>query len=115
MSDLNLTNENLNRLITELNNKSINNLSENDHILIYNYMLELKRYRDTNILIKESETTNIHNTIAEEQDNTNNTLEETDLLYVDPALFEHFGINSKKAKPNYFRRKALKKTKMYIV
>lgn len=111
MSDLNLTNENLNRLITELNNKPINNLSENDHILIYNYMLELKSYRDNNILIKKGETANIHNTITEKQDNTNNTLEETDPLYVDPALFEHFGIDSKKVKPNYFRRKALKKQK----
>ena len=129
------TTENLNRLIERFNAGPIEGLCENDHILIYNYMIELRNYREqtqnvapkiNTIVINKGVVTDLNNdsnTENEESDYVENdwhnsdTIDDIDLeevpnlLYLDPATFENVSPNKKQFKHKFFRRYNIKKSK----
>ena len=132
MYDRIMTMSNLNRLIEKFDTGPIPGLCEDDHILIYNYMIELKNRREnqisepkptdiTTITINKGVVTDFNSDVDLNAKTTfidelgsNNDIDLEDvpnLLYLDPAAFDNISPNRQRIKRKFFRFDGFKKSK----
>ena len=127
-----MTMDNLNRLIEKFNTEPIPGLCEDDHILIYNYMIELKNRREnqtfepkpesiTTITINKGVVADFNSdvdldakTTLIDELGTNNDIDLEDvpnILYLDPAAFDNISPNKRRFKRKFFKFDGFKKSK----